>query len=143
MFATATAPSSSSTSTLGRSNLYRQVGVETSVTNATPHQLVAMLYDGLLEAIAQARGSMAQRNAEAKGRAIGRAVRIVEEGLKGSLNTQDGGALATQLKNLYEYVSKRLTEANLRNDDAALAECVNLIQPLREAWTGIAAQVRS
>ena len=119
---------------------YRQVGLETAVGAADPHRLVGMLYDGCLESIAQARGALRAGDLAAKGRAIGRAVRIVEEGLKAGLDLHAGGALAADLNALYAYVGLRLTQANLRNDDALLAECQRLVEPLREGWAGIAAQ---
>jgi flagellar secretion chaperone FliS len=117
---------------------YRQVGVETGVASASAHQLVQMLFDGLLEAIVQARGALRQGQIDAKCRAIGRAVRIVDEGLKASLDLRGGGSLATDLDDLYAYVTLRLTQANLRNDERALDECLALTQPLREAWSSIA-----
>ncbi len=125
----------------GFTNAYRSVGLETGVESASPHRLVAMLFDGVIESIAQARGAIQAGQIETKGRAIGRAVRIVEEGLKGGLNAQGGGTLATDLGDLYAYVSRRLTHANLRNDIEALDECRRLIEPLREAWASIAPQV--
>jgi flagellar protein FliS len=117
---------------------YRQIGVETGVGGASPHQLVSLLFDGCIDAIAQARGALQQGDAAAKGRAIGRAVRIVEEGLKAGLDLEAGGALAADLRALYGYIVLRLTRANLHNDDAALAECQRLIEPVREAWSRIA-----
>lgn len=120
---------------------YRQVGIETGVAGADPHKLVAMLFDGCIDAIASARGAMRAGQIEPKGRAIGRAVRIVDEGLRACLNLKDGGALAQDLHDLYGYLLMRLTMANLRNDEAGLAECQRLLEPLREAWTGIADRV--
>lgn len=117
--------------------LYAQVGVETRLAGADPHQLVAMLFDGYQEAVAQARGALQSGNLEAKGMAIGRAVRIVEEGLRAGLDRSTGGTLARQLDELYGYLTLRLTTANLRNDDAALQECQRLMQPLQQAWTAI------
>jgi flagellar secretion chaperone FliS len=105
------------------SALYRSIGVETGVSSAGAHQLVTMLFDGLLEA---------------KGRALGRAVRIVEEGLKAGLNLREGGPLANDLRDLYAYTTLRLTQANLRSDLRAIEECKKLIEPLREAWISIA-----
>jgi len=72
-----------------------------------------------------------------RNRAIGRAGRIVDEGLKASLDMQGGGALAAELNELYAYVSLRLLHANLHNDADALDECRRLIRPLREAWAQI------
>lgn len=116
---------------------YRKIAAETGVADASPHRLVAMLYDGFLESVADARGAMRARDIERKGRAIGRAVRIVEEGLRAGLNLKAGGQLAADLNQLYGYVTLRLTQANLRNDEAALDECQRLLQPLREAWSSM------
>ena len=120
---------------------YRQVSVETSIGSASPYRLVEMLFDGYMEALAQARGAMQLKQIEAKGKAISRAARIVDEGLKAGLNLTDGGNLAADLRDLYEYVSMRLVLANVRNDETILDECVRLIEPLRQAWKDIRPQV--
>jgi flagellar protein FliS len=126
------------------SGLYRQVGVESAVSGgASPHRLVAMLFDGAIEAIVQARGALRERNIELKGRAIGRAARIVDEGLKAGLNLEAGGELAANLRDVYIYVTTRLTLANVRNDDAMLEECQRLMEPLRDAWASIGTRVQS
>ncbi|UUX94870.1 flagellar export chaperone FliS [Aquabacterium sp. J223] len=119
------------------SALYRRTGVETQVLAATPHHLVALLFDGLLESVARARGAIEQRDLITKGEAIGRAVRIVEEGLKAALDMQAGGKLAGDLRDLYDYLTLRLTQANLRNDPAPLDECRALVLPLQQAWAEI------
>ncbi len=126
-----------------RGNLYQQVGIESRLAGATPHQLVSMLFDGFLEAIAQARGALRSGQPGAKGAAIGRAVRIIEEGLRAGLDLRAGGTLARDLDELYGYLTMRLTRANLHNDEAALAECQRLVQPLRDAWIAIADQSTS
>jgi flagellar secretion chaperone FliS len=138
------APHRSAASPYGRAphaQMYSQVGVETGVQAASPHKLVAMLFDGYFESLMRAKAAMAAHDTEQKGREIGRAVRIVEEGLKASLNLSAGGALAADLSDLYAYVTLRLTQANLKNDAAALDECSALVKPLREAWQSIASQV--
>ena len=122
------------------SNAYRQIGVETAATTASPHQLVTMLFDGFRDAVAQARGAMAAGRIEDKGLAIGRALRIVDEGLRAGLNLEAGGAIAADLQALYTYIMLRLTHANIRNDDAALAECLSLLEPVRSAWVSISQQ---
>ncbi len=121
-------------------SMYRSVGVNTGVEAADPHRLVTMLYDGFVEAIAQARGALQAGDIERKCAAVGRAARIVDEGLRGALDLEAGGELAGRLNDLYAYVLVRLTPANLRNDETALDECRRLIEPLREAWTAIAPQ---
>ncbi len=118
--------------------LYQQVGLETQLAGASPHHLVTMLFDGYMEAVAQARGAMRAGQIEIKGRAIGRALGIVQEGLRAGLDLKVGGSLARDLDELYAYIAGRLTLANLRNDEAMLDECQRLVQPLREAWASIA-----
>jgi flagellar protein FliS len=115
---------------------YRKVGVETGIPDASPHQLVAMLFDGFASAVAEARNSLARGDVEAKCKALIRAVRIVDEGLKAPLDAA-GGAITDNLASLYGYVSLRLTQANLNNDVAALDECLKLMEPVRSAWLAI------
>lgn len=121
-------------------NAYLKVGAETAVTDASPHRLVAMLFDACVDAIAQARGALRSGQVEAKGLAIGRAVRIVDEGLRSALDLREGGPLAADLHALYGYLTMRLTLANLRNDEQALEECQRLLAPLRDAWRDIGPQ---
>jgi flagellar secretion chaperone FliS len=125
----------------GAAGAYRQVGMSTSVEDASPHRLIELLFDGYVEAISQARGALRNGQIEAKGKAIARAARIVDEGLKAALDLRAGGALAQDLHALYDYLGKRLTLANVRNDDSMLEECVRLIEPLRQAWRDIAGKV--
>jgi len=124
-------------------NAYRQVGVETAASSATPHQLVLMLFDGFRDAVAQARGAMAAGRIDDKGRAITRALGIVGDGLRGGLNLEAGGNLAADLESLYAYVMLRLVHANIHNDDAALEECSRLIEPVRAAWIAIGSQAEA
>ena len=141
MYATRSAPAFGRNPTMPQANLYASVGVETGVSGASPHQLVAMLFAGFVDAVAQAKGALQNGQVEAKCKAIGRAARIVDEGLKASLDIGGGGALAADLADLYAYITLRLTQANLRNDVRALDECLALMQPLRQAWASIATQV--
>ncbi len=124
-----------------RAGLYQQVHVESQLPGASPHHLVAMLFDGWMEAVAQARGALRKGDTLAKGQAIGRAVRIIDEGLRAGLDLKAGGTLARDLHELYGYVTLRLTVANLRNDESALDECQRLMKPLQEAWASIGAQL--
>lgn len=120
--------------------MYRQVGVETSVNTASPHQLIKLLLDGFFDALASARGAMRAKDVELKAKAFKRAIGIIDEGLKAGLDMKVGGELAANLSNLYAYVSLRLTQANLHNDEAILDECINLMTPVREAWIAITDQ---
>ena len=116
---------------------YKRVAADTSVQGATPHQLVGLLFDALLQSIANARGALERGETAAKGMAIGKAVRLIEEGLKAGLNLEQGGDIAANLRGLYGYCVQRLTHANLHNDAAALEEVWELMEPLASAWKQI------
>jgi flagellar protein FliS len=116
---------------------YQDVGLETSIAAASPHQLVMMLFDGALSELSFAREHMISRNVPAKGQAISRAIRIIGEGLRGSLDMERGGAIAVQLGALYDYMTRRLVEANLKNNPATLAEVTSLLCEIRSAWAQI------
>lgn len=75
-----------------------------------------------------------------KGRALGKAARILEEGLKAGLNMEQGGELADNLRNLYDFCIIELTSANLHNNEQKLIEVLNVIEPLASAWKEIGAQ---
>ncbi len=116
---------------------YASVRVQSGVEDASPHRLIQMLFEGALERIAQARGAMLQGNIALKGELIGKAAKIVA-GLQGSLADTEGGDLAADLDSLYDYVIRRLVEANYHNDPAMLEECGRLLAEVKGAWDGIA-----
>lgn len=118
---------------------YRQVGVQSIVDGASPHMLIQMLFDGLMQALNAARGALQRGDIEEKGRQLGKAGRIIEEGLKAGLNSAQGGELAGNLSALYDYCSRRLMLANVRNDAALIEEVVGLLVPVAQGWSQIGA----
>lgn len=115
-------------------NTYSATEVETGVASASPQRLVIMLYDGALKAIFAAKTAMVQGNTGAKGEATSKAIAIIDEGLRASLDMTAGGEIAVNLAALYEYMASRLLYANLKNDQGSLDECVRLLSDLRGAW---------
>ncbi|HEY8094813.1 MAG TPA: flagellar export chaperone FliS [Methylobacter sp.] len=115
---------------------YQQVSVSSSVMGASPHRLVQMLMEGVLERIAVAKESIARNEVAMKGQNIGRAIDIVG-GLQGSLNKEAGGEIAENLNNLYDYMVRRLLEANSQNDESILDEVSNLMIQIKMGWDGM------
>ncbi len=120
---------------------YKRVAVETGVDQANPHQLVNLLFEALLQHMGSARAALKRGDVAVKGQEIVKAVRIIDEGLKPALNLAQGGDLAANLNGLYGYCVLRLTQANLHNDDAALADVIRVIEPLAQGWKQIGAEV--
>lgn len=116
---------------------YAQVSVESGVMGASPHQLIVMLFDGALSALLRARILMNQGNIADKGLAISKAINIIDNGLKNGLNHEQGGEIADNLAALYDYMKRRLMQANLHNDLAALDEVSGLLENIADAWRQI------
>ncbi|MFB9246296.1 flagellar export chaperone FliS [Massilia antarctica] len=118
---------------------YAKVGLETSVVAASPHKLIVMLFDGALVAVLSGLMHMRSGNIPEKGKAISKAIQIIDNGLRASLDKKAGGQIAENLDSLYEYMSARLLAANLKNDTDIMVEIQGLLTELRETWNAIGA----
>jgi flagellar protein FliS len=109
-----------------------------AVLTASPGQLVLMLYDGALKALALARAALARpesdfRRLEVVNQQLLKAQLIVAE-LQSGLNFEAGGEVATRLNGLYEYYNRRLFEANMRKQVEPVIEVEKMIGELRDGW---------
>ena len=118
-------------------NAYAKVGLETGIVSASPHKLIVMLYDGALVAVLSAQMHMKSGNVPEKGKSISKAIQIIDNGLRASLDKEVGGEIAENLDALYEYMGARLLAANLNNDITVLEEVQRLLTDLRETWNAI------
>ena len=116
---------------------YKRVNVETAFNPDDKHHVVSLLLDGVVQALTEARGAMQRGDVVARVKAIGKAVRIIEEGLKPGLDKQDGGDLAQNLEGLYGYCTMRLALANARNDEGIVEEVGRLMADIASAWKDI------
>jgi flagellar protein FliS len=128
------------TATRSALNAYVKTGIESAVPEADPHKLVMMLFDGALAAIADARLNMIRGQIAARGKAISKAMSIVDQGLKCSLDLERGGEIAERLHALYEYICEKLFEANIKAKPEALDEPAKLLGELQDAWAQIGKQ---
>lgn len=119
-------------------NAYVQTGIETGVPEADAHRLVLMLFDGALAAVADARIKLRSGDIAGRGMAISKAIAIVDEGLRASLDPAKGGEIASRLEGLYRYVCARLLDANLKSKAEPLEEASSLLTQLQSAWAAIA-----
>jgi flagellar protein FliS len=122
---------------------YAKVGVETGVMAASPHKLIVMLFDGAVAAVGSALTHMRASNIPEKGKAISKAIQIIENGLRASLDRKAGGEISENLDALYEYMQHRLLMANLQNQPEILEEVQRLLSELREAWNAIGTPANS
>ena len=118
-------------------NAYARVDVETGVVAASPHKLVVMLFEGAMISISSAIQQMQAGDIAGKGKSISKAITIIDEGLRASLDKKVGGEIALNLDALYEYMSNRLVIANLKNQPTILEEVYQLLKGLKDAWESI------
>lgn len=116
---------------------YQSAGAHGQVAAADPHRLVLLLIDGAIDRLVLAQGQIARGQIAQKAETLSRAMAIVDT-LNANLDLERGGELAMNLRGLYDYMTRRLLEANLRSDVAILAEVTGLLKEIRAGWQAIA-----
>lgn len=122
-------------------NQYKQVGTKVAVDVADPHHLIQMLLDGALEKINSAKYQMLQKNVAKKGEDVSKAISIID-GLITSLDMEKGGEIAENLFSLYDYMQRKLLEANMSNNMDLLDEVAALLNEVKAGWAAIPQDVR-
>lgn len=120
------------------SNAYAQVDLQSKLAGATPHQLITMLFDGAHNAILRANIYFNNGNIAKRGEMISKAINIIDNGLRASLNHEIGKSIAADLDSLYEYMSRTLLMANLQNDPEPLLHVDDLLMEIAMTWKEIA-----
>ena len=119
--------------------MWKDAYLESRVLAANPLELICMVYQYAIDSVRDARRQLAAGDIGARSKAVCRAVGAITE-LDGALNRADGGAISRNLGELYQYIRQRLTEANVRQMDAPLAEVESLLTTLSEAWKAASVQ---
>ena len=109
---------------------------ETSIATESKGRLVVMLYDGAIKFMRLAIRELEAKDYEAKGRYIDRAQDIINE-LNAVLDMESGGEIAANLRKLYVFMSKRLSEANVQRDPQMIREVISLMEELNKGWRAI------
>lgn len=122
---------------------YGVQSLDADVSTASPHRLIILLYEGAIKAVTLAKLHMENGQIGEKGAAISKAIAIVEDGLRLSLDREAGGELAENLDALYEYIAHLLLEGNLHNDSDRLEQALTLLRDLKDSWASIAPAAQS
>ncbi len=115
---------------------YQQVDKQTAAADASPHRLIQMLMEGIQESLIKAKGHIERNEIAGKGEQISRAIGCIG-GLRDSLRPEASPEMAANLDALYDYMERRLLEANLSADVDLLDEVIDLLHPIKEAWDAI------
>jgi len=115
---------------------YSQVSLQTEVMEADPHKLIQLLLEGSLTRLAMAKSFIEQGEVEKKNEKIGQVVEILGS-LQESLDHERGGDISMNLERLYDYMARRLFEANRLNDNDIITEVMGLLLEIKTGWEGI------
>jgi flagellar protein FliS len=128
---------------LGRNKALNQyAGVSTTQDDASPHRLVQMLMQGVLDKVSAAKGQIERKDIAGKSQSISRAMGIINA-LKSSLDKSAGGEIAANLDDLYGYMYGKLVDANVNNDVSALGEVTSLMMQIKSAWDAMPLEVQN
>jgi flagellar protein FliS len=106
---------------------------ESRILSADPVELIEILYEAAIDSVGKAAGHLREGNIAARSKAISRAHAILVE-LGFSVNREADPKLAANLIELYDYMERRLNEANFQQTEAPLAEVARLLRTLLEGW---------
>ncbi len=122
---------------------YRSVRSHGLVADASPARIVQVMFEQIVSDLATAQGCMGRikdnlplNEVRAKCAAMTKALRLIAQ-LNATLNMEKGGKIAENLRNLYLYMLNRLTQANVLNDAAMVAEVARLVGTIKTGWDGI------
>lgn len=115
---------------------YRSVDLEARAASASPYELVLILFDGLLDELARARGHIEHKRYQQKGASLEKCLNILN-GLSSALDYEQGGEVVEDLARLYDYCIYRLSEISVSLSLEDLDEVVKLLGVMREGWEGV------
>ncbi|RFA30715.1 flagellar export chaperone FliS [Alkalilimnicola ehrlichii] len=120
---------------------YRQVDLEARAATGSPYELVLILFDGLFDELARARGHIENKRFQEKGISLEKCMNILNS-LSSALDFDEGGQLVQDLARLYDYCIYRLADVSVTLSLEGLDEVESLLSTIREGWEGVYAARR-
>ncbi|MGR5541099.1 flagellar export chaperone FliS [Vibrio campbellii] len=123
----------------GSVQAYKKVSVDSQLSAASPHKIVQMLMAGAVERLIQGKAAMLQGNVSVKGERFGKALDIIIS-LRSCLSMNDGGDIAQNLDQLYDFMINQISSANISNDPQPIDDVVEILREIKSAWDQIPAE---
>jgi len=120
----------------GSLQAYKKVSVDSQLSAASPHKVIQMLMAGAIERLVQGKAAMAQGHIAVKGERLGKALDIVIS-LRTCLSMDDGGDVAQNLDQLYEFMITQISLANADNNPQAIDDVIDILREIKSAWDQI------
>jgi flagellar protein FliS len=109
---------------------------EHAIGTQSKGRLIVMLYDGAIKFLNLAIKEMEAGNHGEKGKYIAKAQDIINE-LNAVLDMDSGGEIATNLRQLYCFMVRRLSEANIKKDPRLIQDVIDLMEELNQGWKAV------
>lgn len=122
-------------------NQYNTIDLRSAVATASPHELIAMLYDGALRALATAKGCIERKEIESRTKHLNKANSIILA-LQDFLDFEKGGEVSENLGALYDYMTRVIMQANMDQDADKIQEVIDLLLQLKIGWNGMPLDVK-
>ncbi|EGR2794610.1 flagellar export chaperone FliS [Vibrio navarrensis] len=120
----------------GSLQAYKKVSVDSQLSAASPHKVIQMLMAGAIERLIQGKAAMQAGNIPVKGERLGKALDIIIA-LRSCLSMDDGGDIARNLDQLYEFMITQISNANHKNDPQPIDDVIDIIREIKSAWDQI------
>ncbi|MGB0663599.1 MAG: flagellar export chaperone FliS [Pontibacterium sp.] len=120
---------------------YQSVDLRATVETASPHKLIAMLFEGALKAMAKAKGAAERGNTTERTQQLNKASDILVH-LRAMLDVEKGGEYAQNLYALYGYMIRRVISANRDNSPEAAQEVIDLLLQVKLGWDEVPVEDR-
>ncbi|HAS6349889.1 flagellar export chaperone FliS [Vibrio sp. IRLE0018] len=120
----------------GSLQAYKKVSVDSQLSAASPHKVIQMLMAGAIERLIQGKAAMQAGNIPVKGERLGKALDIIIA-LRSCLSMDDGGDIARNLDQLYEFMITQISGANHKNDPTMIDDVIDIIREIKSAWDQI------
>lgn len=118
-----------------RQNLqaYKKVNIDSNILASDPHKIIVMMFDGVLQSIAQAKGAIERKDLALKSTSMTKSINILNA-LRNSLDFTSEPTISQRFDDLYVYCIDQLNDISLNLNAEAIDEVSNLLKPLRDAW---------
>lgn len=122
---------------MNRHTAYGAASLEAEIMTASQHKMTLMLFDGALKAMRKMAFNIREQDTEEKGKAVKKALDIIGNGLRASLDLAAGGEVAERLDIVYQYIEQKLLESHLKNNADEVDQLIDMLKGIRDAWEEI------
>jgi len=121
---------------------YKKVEIETKVFGSSKYELILLMYERTIQQIELIKEKILAKDHAAKAFHVEKAMMIISDGLRASLDEEKGGQLSSNLFNIYTFINSELVSASVQNDPSKVDGCLSIMKEIQAAWLQIGATAK-